>query len=150
MNTSISTIEAGASRASRGWRISLWVLLALCVLALCAAFALIGQVDAAAPVEISVNGSDWVTDLDLAALPPAHKVLLAIGLAVALLASLVVASVGIVVALVALIPILLLSIALPVLIGGLLAALLLSPLLLLAWLLWRAVRPAPRSNTMAA
>jgi len=44
------------------------------------------------------------------------------------------------------VPIVVFALLVPLLVG----AVLLAPLVLLGWLLWRAVRPAPRSTTMAA
>jgi hypothetical protein len=150
MNTPMAVTpgSTAAPRRSR-WRTALWLLLALCVALLVAAFTALDQLDAA-PLLVSVNGAP-VTDLDLAALPPAHKVVLALGVALVLLVALLVALGGVAVALVALVPIVLLAVALPVLIVGVLAALLLSPFALLVWLLWRAVHPArERSPTMHA
>ena len=150
MNTPMTlTPGSAAAPRSRRSRTALWLLLALGVLVLVAAFTTLDQLDAA-PLLVSVNGAP-VTDLDLAALPPAHKLVLAVGLALVLLVALFVALGGVVVALIALVPIVLLAVALPLLIGALLVALLLSPLALLVWLLWRALRPAgPRSTTMSA
>lgn len=149
MNADFAAAAVPVPRA-RWPRVALWVLLALCLLALWGAFTLIESVNPA-PLQVSVNGAPLVTDLNLAALEPLHKVGLAIGLAVVLLAALLVALGGVLLALLLLVPFVLLSVALPVLIGGLLVALLLSPLLLVLWLLWRAVRPArARSTTMAA
>lgn len=135
---------------SRWWRYALGLLLALSALVLVAGFTLIDHLDTA-PVEISVNGAPLVTDLGFDAMPPAHKVVLALGIAVALLIALLVALGGVVVALVALVPIVLLAVALPLLLGGAVLLVVLSPFVLLAWALWRALRPAPqRSTTMPA
>jgi hypothetical protein len=142
-------LALGAPRATRWRRTSLWVVLALCLLALWGALTLIHGLSTA-PLQLSVNGESLVTDLNLAALEPLHKVGLVIGLAVVLLVVLMVAFGSVLLTLVALVPIVLLSVALPVVVVGVLLLVLLSPLWLLAWLLWRAVRPAPRSPTMAA
>jgi len=137
-------------RRGRWWRGTLWLLLALCVLVVAAGLVLVDHFDPT-PMQISIDGAPLVTDFNLAALPPAHKVVLTIGIAVALLVALVIALGSVVVALVALVPIVLLAVALPVLIAGLVLALVLSPFALLVWLLWRALRPtAARSTTMAA
>lgn len=74
----------------------------------------------------------------------------AIGLALLLMVVLFVALGGVAVALIALLPIVLIAVALPLLVLGATLLVLLSPLLLLCWLLWRAVRPASRSTTMPA
>jgi len=75
-----------------------------------------------------------------------------------LLVALFVALGGVAVGLAVLVPIVLLAVALPVLlavalpvlIAGAIVLVVLSPFWLLAWLLWRAARPAPRSTTMSA
>ena len=150
MNTPTTTTRDGtAARKSGRWRTMLWLVLALCVGILVAAFTALDQLDAA-PLQISVNGTPLVTDLGLAELPPAHKVLLALGVALVLLVALFVALSGVAVALIALVPIVLLAVALPVLMASAIVLLVLSPFVLIAWLLWRAARPAPRSTTMSA
>jgi hypothetical protein len=153
MNTAAASaspvVSTPAPRRIRWWRHALWLALGLGVLMLVAAFTLLDHADLA-PLQITVNGESMVTDLNLAALPPAHKVVLAVVIALMLLLALLVALCGVVVALVLLVPIVLLTVGLPVLVGGAVVLVVFSPLLLLAWLLWRAVRPAPRSTTMPA
>jgi hypothetical protein len=150
MNTpKTTTLDSAAARKSGWLRTTLWLLLVLCVAMLVTAFAALDQLDAA-PLLISVNGTPLVTDLGLAALPPAHKVVLALGVALVLLVALFVALGGVAVALIALVPIVLLAVALPVLLASAIVLLVLSPFLLIGWLLWRAARPAPRSTTMSA
>jgi len=138
-------LHAGALRKGRGWRGALWLLFALGVLALWAAFMLLDSVNPA-PVHVSVNGTPLLTDFDLAAMQPVYRLVLALGIAIALLVALVVAVGAVVVALVAVVPIVLFALLVPLLV----AAVLLSPLALLGWLLWRAVRPVSRSTTMTA
>ena len=99
-----------------------------------------------APVQVSVNGTPLLADFDLAAMQPVYRLVLALGIAIALLVALVVAVGAVVVALVAVVPIVLFAFLVPLLV----AAVLLSPLALLGWLLWRAVRPASPSTTMTA
>ena len=138
-------LHTGTPRKSRWWRGALWLLFALGVLALWSAFTLLDSVNPA-PVHVSVNGAPLLADFDLAAMQPIYKLVLAIGIAIALLVALVIAVGTVVVALVAVVPIVLFALLVPLLVG----AVLLSPLVLLGWLLWRAVRPAARSTTMAA
>jgi hypothetical protein len=145
-----TTIALDSARLQgRSWRTALWLLLALVALIALGAWQAFEHLEPA-PVQVHVDGASLVADLNLAALPPAHKVMLALGLALAVLVVLFVAMGGIAVALVAVVPIVLVSVALPLVLVTALLLVLLSPLWLLAWLLWRAVRPAPRSTTMAA
>jgi len=139
------TQRTGALRKSRWWRGALWLLFALGVLALWIAFTLLDSVNPA-PVHVSVNGTPLLADFDLAAMQPVYKLVLAIGIAIVLMVALVIAVGTVVVALVAVVPIVAFALLVPLLVG----AVLLSPLVLLGWLLWRAVRPAPRSTTMTA
>jgi hypothetical protein len=149
VSTSITPVT-GAPRRGRGWRIALWLLLALSVLVLAAAFTWVDEIDTT-PVEVLLNGTPLMADVDLAAMPAARKVVLALCIAIALLAALVVTVGSVVVALAAVVPIVLLAIALPLLAVGVVLLVLLSPFVLLGWLLWRALRPAPaRSTTMPA
>jgi hypothetical protein len=138
-------LHTGTLRKSRRWRRAWWLLFALGVLALWSAFTLLDSVNPA-PVHVSVNGTPLLADLDLAAMEPIHKLVLALGIAIVLLVALFVAVGTVVVALVAVVPIVVFALLVPLLVG----AVLLAPLVLLGWLLWRAVRPAPRSTTMAA
>jgi hypothetical protein len=149
LNTPTTITLDSARLSSRAWRTALWLLLALVVLIALGALQALDHLEPAL-VQVNVDGTPLVADLNLAALPPAHKVVLALGLAFAVLVALLVAMGGVAVALVAVVPIVLLSVALPLVLITALLLVLLSPLLLLAWLLWRAARPARRSTTMAA
>jgi len=145
---SISLDSAGL-RKSRWWRIALWVLFVCGLLALWGAFTLIDSVNPAA-LQVTLNGTPMVSDLDLGAMQPLHKLVLATGIAIALLVALVVAIGGVLVALTVLVPIVLFAVLVPLLATAALLLVLLSPLALLGWAMWRALRPAPRSTTMAA
>jgi hypothetical protein len=149
MTASTTITLDSARRKSRWWRTSLWLLLALCLLVALGAFEAVEHFEPAL-LQVSVDGTPFVTDLDLAALPPAHKVMLALGLALVLFVALFVVMGGIALTLVMLVPVVLLAVVLPLVVAGAVLLVLLSPLALLAWLLWRAVRPAARSTTMAA
>ena len=100
-----------------------------------------------APVEVSVNGTSLASGLDLAAMPAAHKLALAVVAAVAALLALLLGVAAVVAVAAALVPLLLLAVGLPVLVAGVVLLALLSPLLLLAWMLWRAARPQPPAVT---
>jgi hypothetical protein len=149
MTASTTIALGGARHKGRGWRTALWLLLALCLLVALGAFEAVEHLEPGL-LQVSVDGAPFVTDLDLAALPPAHKVVLALGLALVLFVALFVAMGGLALTLVMLVPIVLLAVVLPLIVVGAVLLVLLSPLALLAWLLWRAVRPAARSTTMAA
>jgi hypothetical protein len=153
MNTttaSAATVMNTAPRRKGRWlRNLLWLWLALCAVALLAAFTLLGNVQTA-PLEITINGTPMVTDLDLAGAPAAHKVMLALAVAAALLLALLLTVASLMAVAVVLVPVLLLAVALPVLVGGVVLLALLSPLLLLAWLMWRAAKRSPRSTTIPA
>jgi hypothetical protein len=149
MSASTTFTLDSRARTRRWWRSALWLLLAVCLLLVLGAFHAIAQVEPSL-VQVTIDGAPLVTDLDLAALPPAHKVMLSIGLVLVLLVALFIGLGCIAVVLVALVPILLLSVALPLIVVGALLLVLLSPLLLVSWLLWRAIRPGPHSTTMPA
>ena len=149
VHSTSTPLRSGVLGESRWWRAALWLLFALGVLALWSAFTLLDSVNPA-PVQVSVNGTPLLANFDLAAMQPLHKLLLAIGIASTLLVALVVAVGAVVVALVAVVPIVAFALLFALLVPLLVVAVLLSPLLLLGWLLWRAIRPAPRSTTMAA
>jgi hypothetical protein len=141
--SAVTPLATPVRRARAGWWRGLMGLalltLALTVLGLLWLFG-----DASfAPVDVMVDGVPLVTGLDFAAWPAAHKLGLACVVALALLAALVSAVLALLVVAVVLVPMLLLSVGLPLLIGGVVMLALLSPLILLTWLLWRAVRPRP-------
>jgi hypothetical protein len=126
--------------------------LLLGTLALWAAFTLIDLVDPV-PVQVIVDGTPLLPEFDLAAMHPLHKVVLAIGIAAVLGAVLLAAVGGVVVALVAMVPVLLfvlLVVVVPMLVGAAVLLALMSPLLVVAWFAWRAIRPKPPSTTIAA
>ena len=146
-----------------------WLLLALLLAVAFNAMSVLGGV-LPTPLDITVNGTSLASGLDLATLPAAHElavasvvavvVAVALGLAVAALLVVGVALVPVLVALglavaallvvaVALVPVLLLTVGLPVLIGGVVLLVLFSPFVLLTWCLWRALR-RPRPATMPA
>ena len=140
---------AGAPR-QRWWRGALLALLLLGALALWATLALIDLVDPVA-MQVSVNGSPLLPELDLAAMPVAYRAMLVVGIAVALMVAALAAVGGAVVALAALVLVVILAmlvVVVPLLVATTVMLVLLSPLWLLGWLLWRATRRP--STTMAA
>jgi hypothetical protein len=129
---------APAPRGRSGWVTAFFALLLVGLVAF-VALALTVNVLGVAPISVSVDGEEIVSGLDLAGMPPAHKVLLAAVILLALLAALVVVPIALVVAMVALVFLVLAVVAIPLLVVVLLAAVLLSPLWLLVWMIWKAV-----------
>jgi hypothetical protein len=123
------------------WRISAAALLAGLIV-LVAAAALVVHTLGAAPIEISLNGERLVEPRALAQLSWGSWAALIFGLAVALLALVVVVPVAMLVTAAAVALALLLGLGLPLLVAAFVLALVMSPLALIAWLLWRALRPS--------
>jgi hypothetical protein len=144
----LALTPGAAARPRRGrWlRCLLWVMLVLLALSVLTAFSVLGD-GWSMPLDINVNGTPLASGLDLAALPAVHKVAVAAVVAVAMLVALLVALAALVVVAVVLVPVLLLTVGLPVLVAGVVLLALFSPLLLLAWCLWRALKPS-RPATM--
>ena len=123
-----------------------WLFVAWVVVAVFTVVWLFGQL-LPDPVDITINGTSLASGLDLAGLPAAHKLAWAVVTAVAVLVALLLGFAAVVVVAAALEPVLLLAVGLPVLVGGVVLLALLSPFVLLAWMLWRAARP-PRPAAM--
>jgi hypothetical protein len=128
------------------WRISAAALL-VCLIVLVAATALVLHALGVAPIEISLNGERLVEPRALAQLSWGSWAAVVGGLTIALLALVVVVPVALLVAVAAAALVLLLGLGLPLLIAAFVLAVVMSPLALIAWLLWRALRP---SRTIAA
>ena len=126
-----------------------WLVLASVALSVLTLLSALGDL-LPAPLDITINGTSVASGLDLAALPAAHEAGAGRSwwwwrcwqLWCCALAAFVVAAV-------ALVPVLLLTVGLPVLVAGVVLLALFSPFVLLAWVLWRALRP-PRAATMTA
>ncbi len=143
MNTEASS---GSTRSGPAGRTRRWSTLALAavlllVLAALGAVSMVHAIDMA-PIHVTINGEPIDGHLGLAQMPPAHKVVMVCLLAVALLATLVIVPVAIVVVVLAVLLIALLMVGLPMVVVALVLAVALSPLILLLWLLWRALRPS--------
>jgi hypothetical protein len=139
--TVMPTSMAQPRAPSRWLRVAAWSTLAVLVAAACALFSLVDELSSA-PLSITIDDTT-ISGLDLAALPGTHKLALAALLALGALLGLLLALAVLVVVVVALVPVLLLTVGLPVLAVGAVLLALLSPLLLLAWCLWRVLRPRP-------
>jgi hypothetical protein len=95
------------------------------------------------PINVSIDGERIVTGYDLASLPPLHKLVIVAAAVFALTAVLVVVPLAVLMALAGVTVGLLLAIGLPLLVVAAVLGLLLSPLILLVWLLWRLLRSSP-------
>jgi hypothetical protein len=94
------------------------------------------------PVELIVNGQKVSPDLGLASMPPAHRAVTAIGIALALLVALVVVPFAVLAALMAACFALVIGLGAPVVVMLLIALVLLSPLIGLgALIVWALRRP---------
>jgi hypothetical protein len=128
-----------APRPRRGgaWRAALVVLALLLVLVALAVGLAIKAIDLS-PVTLTIDGDRILHGWELAQLPPAHQVVLATVIVLALLAALLVVPLALLLGALALAALLLAAVGLPLLLVALLAGVLLSPLWLLGWLVWRA------------
>jgi hypothetical protein len=129
-------------RRGRWLRVLAWLFFAWVVVAAFTLFSLLGQL-LPAPVEITINGASVASGLDLATWSIAPKLALAVVTALTALIALLLGVAALVVVATVLVPVLLLTVGLPVLAGCVVLLALLSPVVLLAWALWRAIKPAP-------
>ena len=102
------------------------------------------------PVEIVIDGERQLVHAQITSLPWTDKAAIAGGIAVAAIAVALALGVAAIAVLMALVLVLLLAVALPLLLGSAVLLVLLSPLWLLAWLLWRTAVAPRRSGTMTA
>jgi len=136
-------LPVAARRSRRGW-----VLLVLLALAFIAALAIVGALASLQiePVHIVIDGVDQGDVIDLAALASQHRLLLACLVTFALIAALVVVPLALLIAIGAVAFGLVVGIGVPLMLVLLFVAAVLSPLWLLALLVWWAWR---RSGTPA-
>jgi hypothetical protein len=136
-----ATLTPLTTRASGGrssWTTALLILMALGLMVV-VALALTVNALPTTPLHVSFDGEPVWSSMGLAQMPPAHKVVLAAVILVSLLAAMVVLPVALLLGALALAAIVLSVVALPLLIAALVLAVVLSPLWLLLWLVWRAV-----------
>ena len=129
---------AAAARERSRWPARLMMLAALgAVLLLGLAWLAQGLGSLTAPVHVAVDGNPVFSGWHGGDMPPAHRVVLAAVIFFGALAALVIVPIALVVSLALMLLVLLAVIGLPlvVLLAG--AALLLSPLLLLGWIVWK-------------
>lgn len=91
------------------------------------------------PFTVSVDGHELFSSSQVSHLPPAHQVVLAAVALVGLLAAAVVLPVALILGVVAILALVMVAVALPLLAVALVVGLVLSPLLLLGWVVWRVV-----------
>jgi hypothetical protein len=109
------------------------------------------QAMAHAPVSVVIDGREVTQGLNLAGMPPAHKVVLALGLSLALLAALVIVPAALLAVLLAVMAAALLVLGLPLIALAVVLAIVLSPVVLLVWLLvWALRRGTQPSATIPA
>jgi hypothetical protein len=118
-----------------------WLLLTLMLgVALVAGVALVfNGMHFPAPLHVSINGEDVFTGFDFDHLSTASKLALAGGLVLALLAAIVIVPIALLMLLSVFLLIALTLLGLPLIAMLTMLALLMSPLLLIGWLLWRAL-----------
>lgn len=133
MNAVLGSLPAVTRR--RRWPLVLGLILVLIFGAVMLGYGLVEAVHPM-PISVTIDGERVVSGLDLAGMPPAHKVVLAAVIACALLVALVLVPVALVMSLGLLLLIVLLAVGLPLLVTGVVIAMVLSPLLMAGWLLW--------------
>lgn len=95
------------------------------------------------PLHVTIDGEQVFQGVQLAELATGQRLVLVIGLLLALLAALVVVPVALVMVLLGVLLAVASVIGLPLLIAAVVIAGLLSPVVLMVWLVWRALRPRP-------
>ena len=127
-----------AARRSR-WFARGLILLAVGLALVIGVALLLSTLHGAAPVHVSVDGHEVFRSLDTDTMPPAHRVVLAAVIAIALLSALVIVPIALLLGLVAVLGVVLLIVGLPMVAVLAALALLLSPLVLLGWLMWKLI-----------
>ena len=137
MNSSVAMPLGTATRRSR-WPLVLATMVVLALGAVLLAWSAISAVNPI-PMSVTVDGERVLNGLDLAALPPAHKLLLAALMGFLMLAALVVVPMALLLSLVCLLVAAVAIVGMPLLLAFAVLALVLSPLWLIGWLIWKAV-----------
>jgi len=121
------------------WSRRLLVLMAVSLLLAMGIAGLAMNMEFGVPLNVTIDGEEVVRGFDLTALPPAHKVVLAGVVMIALLSALVIVPLALVFAMAAVLGVVLLVVGVPLVAALAGVALLLSPLILLGWLLWKLI-----------
>jgi hypothetical protein len=132
-------IDAPPPRKRRKWPGRLLVLMAVGLVLVAVLALMVDAVHMSAPVHVVIDGEEVFSGFDMGQLPPAHKVVLAGVVLVALLAAMVIVPIALLLALVAVLGAVLLIVGLPLAAVAIGLALLLSPLILFGWLIWKLI-----------
>jgi hypothetical protein len=124
----------------RGRAVTVLMLVTLAAVLAAALWVAIGAVDHS-PVHLTIDGERVLEGFELASLAPSERIALAIGLTVLLLAATVVVPVVLALAMTGLLLAVFSVVGLPLLFALAVLTLLLSPIALLVWVIWRALRP---------
>jgi hypothetical protein len=140
MNDAVLQAGPGRTPLTPGpsrWSFRLWLLLGVSLTLLLAGALLMHQLSEWNGVQVSINGWDATPNLGLEQMAPGEKFMLAAVVVICVMASLLIVPLAVMFALMAVLLVILLAVGLPlVLVVGVLT-LLLSPLLLIVWLLWK-------------
>jgi hypothetical protein len=137
MNSSIAMPLSTTTRRSR-WPLVLATMVLLALGAVLLAWGALSAVNPI-PMNVTVDGERVLNGLDLAALPPAHKLLLAALMGFLMLAALVVVPMALLLSLACLLVAAVAIVGMPLLLAFAVLALVLSPLWLICWLIWKAM-----------
>ena len=130
--------HAPQRRSRWPWRLLILALLGSALLAGLALLTL-DVVHWSAPVHLQIDGEEVFSGFNGRDLPPAHRVLLAAVVLMAVLAALLIVPLAVLLCVLAVLAALVVGIGLPLVVLLAALALLLSPLLLLGWVFWKLV-----------
>ena len=91
------------------------------------------------PIHVLIDGDEVVHGFDMASLPPAHKVVGALVIGVLMLAAIVIVPMALILVAMCVVAVVAVVIGLPLLAVTAVLAILLSPIWLLGWLVWKAL-----------
>ncbi|HEY6132714.1 MAG TPA: hypothetical protein VIW70_01945 [Rubrivivax sp.] len=132
-------VGAPGSRSARRWARRALLFLALAAATLVALVFMLESLSFATPVQLSINGTEVLSDFDLDTQTLPAKLVFAVLAFAALLAAALVVPAVLLLAVFGLVLLALLVVGLPMIVVLVVALLLMSPLLLIGWLLWRAL-----------
>lgn len=136
MNTSVAMPLNTPTRRSR-WPMLLAVTGVLTLVAMLLAWSALSSLGPM-PVSLTVDGERVLSGLDLGAMPFVHM-LLAAAVGMLMLTALVMVPMALLIGLVCLVAVTVASVGMPLLLAMAVLAVVLSPLWLIGWLLWKAV-----------
>ena len=133
-------VGAPGSGSARRWARRALLFLLLTAAALVALAFMLDGLDFATPVQLSINGTEVLSDFDMDTQTLPVQLVLAVLTFAALLTAVVVVPAVLLLAVFGLVLLALLVVGLPMIVVLVVAVLLMSPLLLIGWLLWRALK----------